>query len=132
MASEVFWKVGIFTLFVGLFGCERQISFADDVQPVFLAHCIECHEEPGEGYAASGFNLRDYESVMRGTKFGPAVIPGSSMSSSLYLVIAKKTAPEIQMPPHHEQAFAEGRGTALPEDQVEIVRAWIDQGAKNN
>ena len=132
MASTQFWTVGIFTLFIGLFGCERQISFADDVRPLFLEYCINCHDQAGEGYAASGFGVQDYDSVMRGTKFGPVVVTGSSSSSALYLVVAQKTAPEIQMPPHHKESFAKGRGIVLPENQVEIIRAWIDQGAKNN
>ncbi len=119
-------------LCIGLVGCERQISFADDVQPILLEHCAECHDQGGEGLAATGFSIRDYDSVISGTKFGPVVIPGSSISSSLYLLIAQKTAPEIQMPPHHEESLPVGRGAALSEHKVEIIRVWIDQGAKNN
>jgi hypothetical protein len=48
------------------------------------------------------------------------------------MVVAQKTAPEIQMPPHHKQSLSVGRGTSLPDDKVEIIRAWIDQGAKRN
>ena len=101
-------------------------------KPIFREHCIECHGETGEGSAQSGLSLATYDSVMSGTKFGPVVVPESSMSSALYLVIAQKTAPEIQMPPHHQQSLATGFGDALPENKVDIIRAWIDQGAKNN
>ena len=132
MASEYFSKYCFFALCIVLSGCERQISFADDVQPIFLASCIECHDKVSEGYAASGFSLDDYESVMKGTNFGPVVIANSSISSTLYLVIASKTSPEIHMPPHHENALAEGRGRPLSENQIEIIQAWIDQGARNN
>ena len=123
---------GFVALCIGLVGCERHISFADDVQPILLEHCAECHDHGGEGLTGSGFSIRDYDSVMSGTMFGPVVIPGSSISSSLYLQIAQKTSPEIQMPPHHEQSLAVGRGAALSELDVEIIRVWIDQGAKNN
>ncbi len=132
MASMDVLKVGIFALCLGLFGCERQISFADDVQPIFLTNCVECHVKNAEGSAASGFNLGDYNSVMKGTKFGPVVVANSSDSSTLYLVVAHKTNPEIHMPPHHKEAWAEGRGTPLSEDQIDIIRTWIDQGAPNN
>ena len=125
-------KVGVFALCIGLIGCERQISFAGDVQPILRESCIECHDQSTEGYAASGFSLRDYDSVMKGTKFGPVVIPKSSISSTLYLIITHKTDPQIQMPPHHEDALAEGRGAPLTEYQVEVIRTWIDQGALNN
>ena len=74
----------------------------------------------------------DYDSIMKGTKFGPVVVPKSGISSTLYLVIANKTSPEIQMPPHHENSLAEGRGTPLTGDQIEVIGKWIDQGALIN
>ena len=132
MASKLLLNIGLFTLYIGLVSCDRQISFRNDVQPIFLEHCAECHDHAGEGITASGFSVRDYDSVISGTKFGPVVIPGSSISSSLYLIVAQKTAPEIQMPPHHRQSLSVGRGAALSEDKVEIIRSWIDQGVKNN
>jgi hypothetical protein len=69
---------------------------------------------------------------MKGTDLGQVVVPGSSMSSTLYLVAARKTAPEIQMPPQHPEALAEGRGVPLTESEIAIIGSWIDQGAKNN
>jgi len=132
MASDNFSKLGFFALWLLLSGCERQISFTDDVQPIFLASCVACHDKSAEGYASSGFSLGDYDSVMKGTKFGPVVIANSSISSTLYMVIASKTSPEIQMPPHHDNSLAEGRGKQLSEQQIEIIQSWIDQGAQNN
>lgn len=132
MAVKFSLKVAFFSLVIGLAGCERPVSFSNDVQPILVKHCAECHQQNGEGAAASGFDVSDYESVMRGTKFGPVVVPGSSISSSLYLLIAKKTAPEIQMPPRHEESLSAGQGISLPEYNVETIRIWIDQGAKDN
>ena len=125
-------KVSTFALCIGLLGCERQVSFADDIQPILHTSCIECHNPSAEGFAASGFSLVDYDSAMKGTNFGAVIIAGSSSSSSLYLVIASKTSPEIQMPPHHHNSLAEGRGTPLSKHQIEIIGTWIDQGAQNN
>jgi len=132
MASRIYGILVICVLPIGISGCEREVSFANDVQPIFREHCIKCHSETGEGSDQSGLNLGSYNSVMSGTEYGPVVIPESSMSSALYLVVAQKTAPEIQMPPHHKKALAEGSGDPLPEEQVEVIQAWIDQGAKNN
>ena len=118
---------------VQISACGRsEVSFATDVQPILEIACIECHTSAGEGVAASGFTVDSYDAVMKGTDLGPAVIAGSSMSSTLYRVIAGKTDPEIRMPPHHEEAWAEGRGTPLADEEIEIIGAWIDQGAKNN
>ena len=94
--------------------------------------CIECHTKMGEGVAASGFAVDDYDSVMKGTDLGTVVIAGSSISSTLYMVVAGKTDPEIRMPPHHDEAWAAGRGAPLGDEEIEKLAAWIDQGAKNN
>ena len=125
-------KISVCALCFGLFGCERGVSFAGDVQPLLTASCVQCHDKSAEGYAASGFSLEDYDSVMKGTNLGAVVVAGSRMSSALYLVIAHKTDPAIQMPPHHDNALAEGRGVALTDEQIEMIGAWIDQGAKDN
>ena len=133
MSVKLLFTVGILVLSIQLLGGgQTTVSFSADVQPIFEKHCIECHDTTGEGVSASGFSMHDYASIMKGTKFGPVVIPGSSISSTLYLVVAGKTAPEIHMPPHHAQSLAEGRGTPLSRDEIEMIATWIDQGAQNN
>ncbi len=114
-------------------GCgQGEVSFADDIQPIIAKSCISCHSGTGEGATASEYLMVDYDSVMKGTRFGPVVVSGSRMSSALFLVVAGKTAPEIRMPPHNDESFAEGRGVMLSANAVETIGLWIDQGAKNN
>lgn len=133
MNAKLLFSVVTFALSVQLTACARnEVSFSADVQPILQASCLECHDGTGEGIAASGFSVVDYAAVMKGTALGPVVVAGSSMSSALYLVVAGKTAPEIRMPPHHSESFAEGRGTQLSASQIEIVAGWIDQGARDN
>jgi hypothetical protein len=50
------------------------------------------------------------------------VVPGQPEQSLLYRVLKGKVGTVRQMPP----------GVALPADQVELVRAWIAAGAKND
>ena len=133
MRVEPLITAGLTALALQLAGCgEPTVSFSKDVKPILEERCVECHGGAGEGVAASGFSVRDYDSVMKGTSLGAVVVAGSSLSSSLYLVVAQKTAPEIHMPPQHPEAWAEGRGTPLTDEQIEIFRAWIDQGDRNN
>ena len=135
LAMKAKLLVGVAIIAVGtqFAGCGRsEVSFANDVQPILEVACIECHTSSGEGVAASGFSVSDYDAVMKGTDLGAVVVPGSSISSTLYMVVAGKTDPEIRMPPHHEESWADGRGTPLADDEIAIIAAWIDQGASNN
>lgn len=133
MNTKLLFSIVLFGLCLQLAACGRgEVSFAADVQPILEVACLECHNESGEGSAMSGFSVVSYESVMKGTALGPVVIAGSSISSNLYRVIAGKTDPEIRMPPHHDEAWADGRGTPLADDEIAIIAAWIDQGARNN
>ena len=116
-----------------LAGCgQSAVSFSNAVQPIFETHCVRCHSGTAEGAMASKYLMVDYNGVMAGTQYGQVVVPGSRMSSSLYLVVAGKTAPEIRMPPHNDESFAEGRGEMLSANMIETIGLWIDQGAKNN
>ena len=69
---------------------------------------------------------------MKGTKFGPVIVPGSTVSSTLYLIVTDKVDPKIQMPPQHEESLGLGRGEPLPEVRIKNIELWFDQGAKNN
>jgi hypothetical protein len=100
-----------------------QVSFKNDVKPIIDKNCTECHNEGGVGTEASGFQTVTYETIMKGTKYGPVVIPGHALSSSLYRLVAGKVDPSIQMPHGKE---------AIPPEQIVLIEAWIEQGAKNN
>ena len=113
-------------------GCSKQASFSKDVKPILTNNCLECHDGTGEGSLKSGFNVQTYNSLMKGTKFGTVVIAGDSISSTLYRLINHKTDPKIQMPPHHDSTLAEGKTAPLTAAQIETIKLWIDQGAKDN
>lgn len=112
--------------------CSQPISFNKDIKPILVANCLECHDGSGEGSSTSGFSVKTYDSIMKGTKYGPVIVRGSSESSTLYRMVAHKVDEKIQMPPHHDDALAAGRGEALTERQIEYIEKWIDQGAKKN
>ncbi len=116
-----------------IIGCsQQQVSFSKDILPVFNARCLVCHDGKGEGSEKTDYLTITYDDVMKGTKYGPVVIAGDSMSSTLYRVISHQTDPKIQMPPHHNISLAEGRSEPLKSEEIELVKNWIDQGAMNN
>ncbi len=113
-------------------GCSQDVSYKNDVDPILQANCLSCHDGQGEGIEASGFSVKSYDDLMKGTKSGPVVVPGDSLSSSLYRLIDHQADPKIQMPPHHDVTVASGKMASLSGEQINTVKTWIDQGAKNN
>jgi uncharacterized membrane protein len=109
-----------------LTGCKSEppVSFAQDVQPIIQKHCIDCHVTGGPGLEASGFAMDSYEGVMKGTRNGPMVIAGDSAGSNMLVLMEGRADPSISMP------HGKMEGATRPE--LETIRAWIDQGAKNN
>ncbi len=104
-------------------GCTRDVSFKQDVYPILSENCLSCHKAGAEGYLKSGLSMESYDALMKGTKFGPIIIAGSHVSSTLVLLLERKAHPSINMPKDHPP---------LADSQVEVIRKWIDQGAKNN
>jgi hypothetical protein len=110
-------------LLVGCGAGPAAISFNNDVKPLLDKYCTECHLPGGDGTEASGFVTQTYDSVMKGTKFGPVVVAQDPLSSSLYRLVAGKVDPSIRMPHGKE---------ALTQDEILKIEHWIEQGAKNN
>ncbi|HUN43146.1 MAG TPA: c-type cytochrome domain-containing protein [Acetobacteraceae bacterium] len=103
---------------------DEQMSFKDDVQPIFKLYCVSCHSAPnGEGYKVSGLSLTTYQGVMKGTKYGPMIVPGNADYSNLMWLLDWKASPQLRMPHGKKQ---------LPVGERNIIRAWINQGAKDN
>jgi hypothetical protein len=67
--------------------------------------------------------LTSYRGVMKGTKFGPMVIPGDPDSSNLMRLLDWKVSPELRMPHSKRQLSFCDR---------EAIRTWIREGAKDN
>jgi hypothetical protein len=104
-------------------GLAAQISFEEDVIPIIELRCLECHQPGGIGFDQSGLDLRTYEGLMKGTKYGSMVTPGSAFESNLLAVIERRTSPEIWMPHKRKQ---------LSKCERQTFRYWIMQGARNN
>lgn len=112
-------------------GCGQDVSFKDDVLPILKYNCSGCHDGKGEGPLAPGFVLLTYDDLMKHTRFGPAVVPGDSSASPLYLMIDHRVDPMIQMPPHHKSRADSNLGP-LSRHTIDTIATWIEQGAKNN
>ncbi|MEP7363174.1 MAG: ankyrin repeat domain-containing protein [Acidobacteriota bacterium] len=95
-----------------------KVDFARDIQPILRQHCVECH---GPSQQMRGLRLdrrRDAIPNRVGAN-GARITPGNSAVSPLFHRIAG-TAKGPQMPPAGPLSAA----------QIELVKAWIDQGAE--
>jgi len=123
-------KIGIlpgsafFCAVVVLAACgPKAISYKAEVQPILDQYCGECHVAGGEGTKKSGLIVGSYDSVMKGTKFGAVVKPGDTLTSAMIMLVEGRADPSIKMP--HGKA-------SLPKEKIEVLKKWIEQGAKNN
>jgi uncharacterized membrane protein len=110
-----------------LAGCHRApatVSYAKDVAPILDKHCKSCHVPGQPGYVASGFDLQGYDSLMKGTRFGPVVLAGDPLTSTLVMLIEGRADPSLKMP--------HGNAAPMSQDEIATIRHWVKQGAKNN
>jgi len=107
-------------------GCagKQEVSYQKDVAPLLAKHCAACHTPGQAGYVVSGFELKDYESLMKGTSFGPVVLPGDALTSVLVMLIEGRADPSINMP--------HGGANPMTKEDIATIRLWVEQGAKNN
>ena len=96
-----------------------EADFARDVQSLFAAHCYKCH---GPDKQESGFRLNLKKEALAGGDNGRAILPGNSAGSRLIQFVAGQDKDTL-MPPADE-------GKPLTAEQIGVLRAWIDQGAK--
>ena len=95
------------------------VSFADDVTPILNQNCVECHGAGGPPIVLeAGLNLTSYENVMKGSEFGTIVEAGNTDDSLLLLMIEEGDMPE--------------EGDQLSDDDINTIKMWIAEGAKNN
>lgn len=131
----------------------KDITYAKDIKPLFEESCFRCH---GEKQKKGGIRLDSLQAVLKGGKEGTIVEVGNAMKSAL-LISVSQLDPETAMPPKPKarkgpggpggtNAPAGGQGKPpggpggpggnqppakpLTPEQVGLVRAWIDQGAK--
>jgi ankyrin repeat protein len=93
----------------------RTVDFEKDVQPLLAAKCFSCH---GEEAQQSGLRLDRRQLALRGGDYGPVIVVGKSADSKLIKRVANGDG-GLQMPPTGP----------LTEEEIGILRAWIDQGA---
>ena len=104
---------------------QPKMSFQRDVYPILQENCLACHTPPeGQGYLVTSLNMQSYETLMQGTRYGPVILPGDSRHSILNMLVEGRVDDSMRMP--------HGRPEPLSGNDIEVLRLWVEQGARNN
>lgn len=92
-----------------------EVSFTNDVMPIFEASCIKCH---GVESVKEGLDLRTYEGLMAGSFNGAVLTPGNADDSFLVQQLIEGEMPK--------------RSSKLSDQKIKLIADWVNAGAVNN
>jgi mono/diheme cytochrome c family protein len=95
----------------------RKVDYVADIQPLLSKTCYECH---GSEKQKGGLRLDQKDAALKGGDTGPLLVAGKSADSLLIQVVSGTKEDIARMPKKRDP---------LSDEQIGILRAWIDQGA---
>jgi mono/diheme cytochrome c family protein len=96
---------------------KRPVGFVKDIKPLLRDKCHKCH---GSSRKEAGLRLDRRDDALNGGDSGAAFVAGKSQESLLIKYVAG-VDPDVVMPPEGEK---------FTDEEIGLLRAWIDQGAK--
>ena len=101
---------------------QTSVTYEKDIKPIFQKSCLKCHS----GEKPKGkFSMETLASLLKGGAEGASILPGNSAKSAL-VHMASDLVKDSEMPPTDKRE----KYAPLTKEQIGLVRAWIDQGAK--
>lgn len=98
---------------------EAERLFVREVLPLLKTKCFACHGDDPDDVRAD-LDLRSRETMLKGSVFGPVLVPGSPDESAMYIAIKWEDG-ALQMPPKESDRLSDA--------QIEVWRKWILGGA---
>ena len=102
---------------------KQGVTYASDIKPILDKSCVKCH---GAEKPKAKLRLDSLDAALKGGENGKVIVPGKSAESVFVFSIARLGDEEEWMPPVDNKA----KIPPLTTEQVALIRAWIDQGAK--
>jgi ankyrin repeat protein len=101
-----------------------KVDFQKDIVPILMQQCIVCH-----GPAMQMAELRlDQRRFVLGDDADPDLVKAGKSGESLLIKRLVDAKLGIIMPPTFP--FPPGGKVGLPEESIQVLRSWIDQGAQ--
>ena len=96
------------------------VDFQRQIKPLLEANCLSCH---GSEKPKGKLRLDTRAGALKGGDSGPALVAGKPGESRLYASTVLPADHDDLMPPAN-------KGGPLSKAQTELLRSWIEQGAK--
>ena len=104
---------------------EGKVDFVKDVQPILAGTCVKCHGADPKGKKPKGkYDMTTKEGFLKGGDTKNDVVPGKSGDSLVYKTLLGPVGSgddEIGRMPYKKDP--------LTQEQINIIKQWIDQGA---
>jgi hypothetical protein len=108
---------------------KHEVSFKNEIMPIVKRACLPCHAE--DSFNPSELSLDSRDLLMNGGKHGSPVVPGNPEKSILYQKISPNPMFGDRMPLDPKKKRGTPSMKSLSEDEIKVIRAWIEQGAKD-
>ena len=102
---------------------KKGLAFEKDIKPILEKSCVKCHsgDKP-----KSKYRMDTLANVIKGGESGDAaILPGNSAKSPMAAYVSDLVE-DMEMPPTEKR----DKYPQLTKEQIGLIRAWIDQGAK--
>ncbi len=99
------------------------LTFETDIKPIFENSCVKCH---GAEKPKAKLRLDSREAIIKGSENGKVIEPGNSGKGVLVYAVSHLLKEDEWMPPPANKLKIK----PLTKEQIGLIRAWIDQGAK--
>jgi hypothetical protein len=93
------------------------VDFTSEILPILEASCIECH---GAKEDFSNLRLDSRAGIEKGGDLGKVLVPGKPDDSPLYVRVSL---------PQDDLDFMPVEGDGLTEEQIALLKTWIEEGA---
>ncbi len=91
-------------------------TYGAQVLPILQQKCLACHS----GAAKMGSLVMDtYDTLRQGGAHGPVIVPGKGSESRIVLMLEGRLQPRMPF-----------NSTPLSPAEIDVIRRWIDAGAK--
>jgi mono/diheme cytochrome c family protein len=102
---------------------QKGVTYAKDIKPIFDKSCVSCH---GAEKQKAKLRLDSLAATLKGSEDGKVIEAGNSAKSVLVHNVAHIGDEDKWMPPPDNKA----KIPPLTPEQIGLIRAWVDQGAK--